>query len=137
MTPTEIILLANEKYPDGYLEQYFNTRTGRPKRGSGDTLAKFVVSEIFDTYDEDNSDEGQRVDAAAAIRRAAEQLLTVANHLSQPQPLCVKLGFDDMWNSHPQYPRCDWEVEVANRDTLLGYWEWVAHQLEDATASQS
>ncbi|MGH1461262.1 MAG: hypothetical protein ACRBB6_04420 [Neptuniibacter sp.] len=31
-------------------------------------------------------------------------------------------AFED---EHPGYPRCDWKLEVANNDTVLGYWEWV------------
>lgn len=31
---------------------------------------------------------------------------------------------------NPLYPRSDWEYEVANRDTSLGYAAWLAHQLE-------
>ena len=30
---------------------------------------------------------------------------------------------------HPRYPVADWQYEVANYDTLLGYREWVAVQL--------
>lgn len=25
----------------------------------------------------------------------------------------------------PEYPRCDWQYEVANGDTSRGYWDWV------------
>jgi len=36
------------------------------------------------------------------------------------------------WGSHPKFPREDWQYEVANGDTPLGYWEWVEAQLEMA-----
>ncbi len=29
------------------------------------------------------------------------------------------------WDVHPNYPVEDWQYEVANDDTRLGYWEWV------------
>ncbi len=32
---------------------------------------------------------------------------------------------------YPAYTRADWRLAVAERDTLLGYWEWVAHMLEE------
>jgi len=32
------------------------------------------------------------------------------------------------WGQCPQHPRSDWQEEVANGDTLLGYWEWVAER---------
>jgi hypothetical protein len=28
------------------------------------------------------------------------------------------------------YPFSDWQYEVVNGDTILGYWEWVEHQKE-------
>jgi hypothetical protein len=31
---------------------------------------------------------------------------------------------------HPQYLRRDWRHDVAEDNTLLGYWQWVEHQLE-------
>lgn len=45
---------------------------------------------------------------------------------------------DDRYNpegggEHPMHPRTDWRYEVANEDTLVGYWDWVAHKIaEDA-----
>ena len=30
------------------------------------------------------------------------------------------------WESHPDYAIEDWRYEIANDDTRLGYWEWVA-----------
>src|SRR5580692_2780555 len=29
-----------------------------------------------------------------------------------------------------RYPKTDWQYEVANRDTILGYIEWVEHKQE-------
>ena len=39
---------------------------------------------------------------------------------------------DDVWASHAQFPVEDWRYEVANDDTRLGYWEWVASKNEQA-----
>ena len=33
------------------------------------------------------------------------------------------------WGVHPDFPRADWQYEVANDYTRLGYWEWVASKL--------
>lgn len=42
---------------------------------------------------------------------------------------------DSVWDEHPMYPRADWQYEVANEDTVLGYIAWVNHQiLVDAEA---
>ncbi len=37
-----------------------------------------------------------------------------------------------VWGSDPDYPVADWQYEVANDDTRLGYWEWVEAQREHA-----
>lgn len=31
---------------------------------------------------------------------------------------------------HPEWPRSDWQYQVSNEDTTLGYWEWVASNVE-------
>jgi len=31
---------------------------------------------------------------------------------------------------HPDYPFEDWQYEVSNGDTRLGYWLWVVHSIE-------
>ena len=37
---------------------------------------------------------------------------------------------------HPEFPVEDWQLEVANLDTLLGYSDWVAHQVEAASGDE-
>lgn len=34
------------------------------------------------------------------------------------------------WRNHPTYSLCDWQIEVANDDTRLGYAEWCLHKWE-------
>lgn len=36
----------------------------------------------------------------------------------------------DVWGEDDNYPRQDWQFEVSNGDTNLGYWDWVMHQKE-------
>ncbi len=36
------------------------------------------------------------------------------------------------WGQHPEHPVADWQYEVANDDTRLGYWAWVFDRLEQA-----
>ena len=35
------------------------------------------------------------------------------------------------WKELKEYPVADWQYEVANGDTRLGYLEWAAHQKEE------
>ncbi|MFZ3482050.1 hypothetical protein [Sphingomonas sp. 3-13AW] len=34
-----------------------------------------------------------------------------------------------VWGQHPDYAVSDWQYEVSNCDTRLGYWDWVAGQI--------
>lgn len=36
----------------------------------------------------------------------------------------------DIWASDDQYPVEQWQYEVGEDDTRLGYWDWVSHQKE-------
>jgi hypothetical protein len=38
--------------------------------------------------------------------------------------------FGGIWEELPEHPVRDWQYEVANGDTRLGYWEWVQAQIE-------
>lgn len=38
------------------------------------------------------------------------------------------VGDQDVWGEDGQFGRADWQYEVANGDTNLGYWGWVEHQ---------
>jgi len=37
----------------------------------------------------------------------------------------------DVWGNDEAFGREDWQLEVANGDTNLGYWDWVRHQHEE------
>lgn len=36
------------------------------------------------------------------------------------------------YGEHPVFTRSQWREEVCDDNTLLGYWEWVMHQVEAA-----
>jgi hypothetical protein len=46
-------------------------------------------------------------------------------------------GWFDVWADDPEYPSSDWRAEVANDDTRLGYWQWVANQREMSETSKA
>ena len=46
----------------------------------------------------------------------------------------------DLWSEDSQFTRDDWQADVTQGDTNLGYWAWVAHAknvLEDSAASDT
>jgi hypothetical protein len=39
-------------------------------------------------------------------------------------------SYGGFWGAHPEYPVADWQYEVGNDETRLGYWEWVQNEIE-------
>lgn len=39
----------------------------------------------------------------------------------------------EYWGQFDPLPKSDWRYEVANNDTILGYWEWVAARVMQST----
>jgi len=37
-----------------------------------------------------------------------------------------KAAYGGHWGEHSGHPLTEWQADVANGDTRLGYWEWVA-----------
>jgi hypothetical protein len=80
-TLKELLDLANEAYDDGYLANYYTKEGKLKKNGSGDTLAKFIVIELIETFDPDLYKKQQLYYAMQAIERAKEQLWDLEGHL--------------------------------------------------------
>ena len=74
MKLVDLLDLANRGYPDGFLAEYYDSRTGDLKRGSGDTLAEFIVKELTDTFDSEADDELQIATAVHMLERAVGDL---------------------------------------------------------------
>jgi hypothetical protein len=82
MTKTELLRIADRVYPDGLLWLYYM----EPDAGHGDTLAKFIASELAETFDEhelpDVSPKVALRHAIAAMRAARCDILVVERALS-------------------------------------------------------
>lgn len=88
---------------------------------------EYQASEDFDTEEQAWMD---------AWRHAKENFVTLKPVPQAQSPMeqavreqVSKAGGDE-WGEHPHYTRQAWCQEVDNRDTHLGYWEWVVHQVE-------
>ncbi len=89
MKLVDLLDLANRGYPDGYLTEYYDARTGEPKSGSGDTLAEFIVKELVDTFDSEAEDELQTATAVQMLEHAVgdlEDTIAALNGLPGPLP---------------------------------------------------
>ncbi len=38
-------------------------------------------------------------------------------------------SFGGYWGTHPKYPLHEWQYEVSEDYTRLGYWDWVISKL--------
>ncbi len=71
---SDLLNAANKHYGEGYLSRYFDATTGRSKRGSGDTLAQFIVRELGEGFDSTDPRERQVAVATHALERAKKDL---------------------------------------------------------------
>jgi hypothetical protein len=46
------------------------------------------------------------------------------------EALDLAAHFGGTWGEHPEHEVGAWAEEVANEDTRLGYWEWVASRID-------
>jgi hypothetical protein len=58
------------------------------------------------------------VDAACQKLKEVGQVTEI-----RPEP-------EDLWGQSDEYPKSDWIYDVSNGDTILGYWDWVEHRLD-------
>lgn len=76
----KLLEVANKGYPDGYLAHYYD-EDGNFVEGDGDTLARFVVIEIIETYAPGESEEEQLETATTAMKRARKDIEGVVQAL--------------------------------------------------------
>lgn len=79
-TLKELLDLANEAYDDGFLANYY-TKKGALKRGSGDTLAKFIVIELSETFTPSSHPKKQLYEAMKVLESARYQLKDIEEKL--------------------------------------------------------
>jgi hypothetical protein len=69
----KLLRMANKGYPDGFLSEYFD-KSGKHRPGDGDTLAKFIVLELRETFDADATREEQIGEAHRVLNNAIRDL---------------------------------------------------------------
>ena len=86
LTLSELLNIANKGYPDNELAIFFDPITGGKNRTAideevGDGLAKFIVIELIETFDEKASREDQLDQAVHTMENASDEILGVINVL--------------------------------------------------------
>jgi len=89
----KLIDAANAAYPDDLIRRYEEGRTGN----LGDTLAKFILLELEETFDPDATDEKQVETAARAMETAEGELAKVRKAIEALRPMQngKETGHDD------------------------------------------
>jgi hypothetical protein len=85
MKLVELLDRASQGYPDQYLREYYDRNTGKRKRGSGDLLAEFIVTELSETFDSEASDEEQISVSVQILEAAMEDLQNTAATIEYPE----------------------------------------------------
>ena len=73
-TLTDLLNAADKYYPENYLSSYFDRRTGASKTSSGDSLAKFIVRELRESFYQEPLRRDQVSAAVSVLRRAQQDL---------------------------------------------------------------
>ena len=74
LSARELLDRANRGYPDGYLSEYYTKNGEVRRRGSGDGLARFIVTELVDTHDPELAEEEQVDEAVHVLERARDEV---------------------------------------------------------------
>ena len=100
------------------------------KAAAGCVLALMRIQNALNSSPKWNAD---TLDAVAAeVRATGLPLLDAEDALLSAEELAQKYaGEDGSWGQHPVHRRSDWREEVANDNTLQGYWSWVVSKLEE------
>ena len=78
MKKAELMARANRFYPDGHLSEYFDKEgefVDNPDGGDG--LARFIVSELNEAVDYEQTDEVIIAQATRAMHRAMDEICSV------------------------------------------------------------
>ena len=84
MKINDLIQLAAEEYPDGFVEEYWDfEKSCLDESGSGDTLAEFIAIELSETFGPKENSKNQLIEAIRVMDRAKENIGDVSFALEQ------------------------------------------------------
>ncbi len=84
MKLNDLIIRAAVAYPEAAVLENWNTEKGSPRQDKGnDTLALFVVRELYGTFDPEADEGTQIATAVSAMQTAADELQSVASAFSE------------------------------------------------------
>ena len=85
MKINDLMRLVAANYDDGFTDTYWDYGMEVPVEASGDTLAQFIVREIYETFDPEASDYDQLEEAYRVICSAKRQLRDLCDALTAAQ----------------------------------------------------
>lgn len=84
-----IIAMASSAYPDDLIQQIYKAKTTTQKDALGDGLAKFIASELSETYDKKAPLEKQLYEACNAMDRVAREVHAVREILQDYRDIAI------------------------------------------------
>lgn len=97
----DLLNLANEAYPDGYLSEYYDNEAIDPSEvyrgeGMGDFLADCIVVQLIDCWREnpDCTDDEMLATADATLQSLADQLDAVQTHLASIREMLYQIKLE-------------------------------------------
>jgi len=86
MTILDILKIANEAYDeDNTLAMYYDPETGDFVENTGDTLARFIVIELQETFDKDATSADQLAEAYRVMSNAYRELERVVRAFDEAE----------------------------------------------------
>jgi hypothetical protein len=83
LTLADLLNAGNKHYDDNYLSTYFDAVSGKARVGSGDTLAKLIVSELRESFDHKSCREQQVATAIRALQNLGEDIQNAIHGLQE------------------------------------------------------
>lgn len=90
----------------------------------GDIYDEEGMEEMRSFISEQLLENGQYFCSECKAEFSEGDIVIRAEEVPDPKPEVIPGG----WGEDPAYPRADWQYEVTNGDTQLGYWDWVEQQ---------
>ncbi|TEA09065.1 hypothetical protein [Mycobacteroides salmoniphilum] len=124
--PTEIVTLLIDDEDSAYVYGLY-----RSAEAAESALQVHLVERFGqETVEEAESDEDQGLAGLLSYTIGVFRNSAIVDMINADCVADLREQHGGIWGEHPDYPRCDWRLEVANGDTSQGYWVWVLSALE-------
>jgi hypothetical protein len=86
---------------------------------------EFILTWMKNTF----QGELDKTPSIIAAQKIFDKFSTSLSSCALTPELLVSRAGGSVWDEHHEHKRADWRQEVSEDNTILGYWEWVSHQV--------